>query len=113
MSVLALLRRMRQTLFLLIARDGGPLPSELSATERAFRAKLYQKYPPLVVAVGRIEYLLRTIFGQSEDEANKQVPWATVPAICEGIPESNVIQPTFWDADDDPFTAAALNAQNT
>ena len=69
------------TTSLLIAREGGPPPSELTAPERAAWAAHFQRYPPVVVAVGRLHTQIATVAGVKLDLATAAVPWSVLPEL--------------------------------
>ena len=73
------------TTSLLIAREGGPPPSELTAPERAAWAAHFQRYPPVVVAVGRLHTQLATVAGVKLDLATAAAPWSVLPGLDGSI----------------------------
>ena len=75
----------RPTTSLLIAREGGPQASELTAPRRAAWARHLDRLPPASVAIARATRLILLALGVESDVVEGALYWGRMPGM-DGYP---------------------------
>ena len=97
----------------MIARSGGPPPSEQSLMDKLTWAEHFKIYPPDCVVMGKlIRYFLYFFGSLSREKVNIITPFAEIPNIYDVNKLTEEKEHTPQQLDDDPLVDLVLRAQS-